>query len=541
MAEGRTRRDTLLAVSGLLLALFLVALDQTVVGTAMPRVIADLRGFELYAWVTTIYLLAQTAVIPIAGKLGDMYGRKWLAIAGVAIFLAGSWLCGFSQDMVWLIAARGIQGIGAGTILSTVFTLIADVFPNPAERARYQGFFFAVFALSSVIGPLIGGAITEAFGWRWVFYVNLPLGILSLIVLPFVLPHGTRLPGKQRIDWLGAFTITVSVVSLLLALTWIGDGAAWTAPQVLAGFVVAAISLALFVLIELRTRQPIIPFDIFRDRAILMATLIIFFSSAGMFGVILYTPLYLQGVLGTSPAASGIVMLPLVLTMTAMSFVVGQLVSRTGRVRPFMIVGAGLMTAGSVLLTTLGTTTSEWTVAAFLFVEALGIGMLMPNTTITVQAAADPRNMGAATAATQFVRSIGSTVGVALIGTLVAAGYYGTLQAHVPPGVPTELLHAIEHPDALVSPEAMQTLTQLTAALPDGPALMTVVLDAARSALTVGIQHGFILGAVLTGLCVLGAILMPDLRLDRKHAPPILAEKAELAATEGPAVVVAPM
>lgn len=268
IAQGGTKRETVLAVAGLMLVLFLVSLDQTVVGTAMPRIIAELKGFELYAWVTTAYLLAETTVIPIVGKLGDLYGRKWITVAGVAIFLVGSALSGISTSMIQLIVFRGLQGLGGGMLLSTVFTLVADIFPDPARRAKYQGFFFAVFAVSSVIGPILGGWITDSLNWRWVFYVNLPLGLVALATLPAMLT-------------------------------------------------------------------------------------------------------------------------PLVLTMTAMGIIGGQLIARIGRYQPFLLSGTVMMTFGIFLLTTLGVGSSTGTVALFLFVTALGLGLVMPVTTLAVQSAVD--------------------------------------------------------------------------------------------------------------------------------------------------------
>lgn len=278
-------RGTIFAVAGLALVLFLVSLDQTVVGTAMPRIVADLRGFELYAWVTTAYLLAETAAIPIVGKLGDLYGRKWITVAGVAIFISTSALCGIAPNMLSLVIFRGLQGLGGGAIMATVFTLIADIFPNPTQRAKYQGVFFAVFAISSVVAPFIGGIITDALNWRWVFYVNLPLGLLALAVLPRVLPNTERVP-NARIDFLGALVITVAVVGVLLALTWIGDGAAWNEPRVLASLVIGLVALAAFFPIEMRAPEPILPLGLFRNRALAVCSLLLLFSGVSMFGII---------------------------------------------------------------------------------------------------------------------------------------------------------------------------------------------------------------------------------------------------------------
>src|SRR5215211_8673749 len=233
---GSAGRGTLLAVAGLMLALFLVALDQTVVGTALPKIIAELEGFDKYAWVTTAYLLASTSMIPVIGKLGDIYGRKWFIVSGIVVFLVGSALCGAAWGMDELILFRGLQGLGAGMIFSNIFTSVADIFPDPARRAKYQGVFFSVFALTSVIGPTMGGWITDNLSWRWVFYINLPLGVFSLFALPVVLRQSARRLGV-KIDYLGAATITASVVSLLLALSWVGEGYDWDATPVVIGFV----------------------------------------------------------------------------------------------------------------------------------------------------------------------------------------------------------------------------------------------------------------------------------------------------------------
>lgn len=515
MKLSTTRQSKLLAVFGLLLVLFLVSLDQTVVGTAMPRVVADLRGFELYAMVTTMYLLTQTAIVPIAGKLGDIYGRKWLTVAGVVVFLISSWLCGLAPNMGWLIIARGIQGIGAGAIFATVFTLIADVFPEAAERAKYQGLFFAVFSLSSVIGPIVGGAITDTLGWRWVFYVNVPVGILSLILLPIVLPETVR-RSRGRIDWLGAAVSTLGVVALLLGFTWIGEGQAWTAPQVIGAFIVTVVALALFIPIEQRAEDPIIPFSIFHNRVVSTVTVMMFLCMISLFGITLYTPLYLQGVAGLSPSASGAMLLPLVLTMTVMSIIGGQILARVGHVRPFLIFGAVAVAAGGFLLTTLGTAPNLWLVGAYMLVVGLGLGLLLPNSTLAVQTVVEPENLGVATSATQFIRSIGGTVGAALMGTFVAAGYSSTLLANLPPGTTADLTSALKNPDALVSPQALSALTQASNSLPNGAQVVQALLEIARTALAAGIHDSFLLVAGASVVMIGVSLLIPHLNLNHR-------------------------
>jgi len=501
-----------LAVAGLMLALFLVALDQTIVGTALPKIIADLRGFEQYAWVTTAYLLASTATIPVIGKLGDIYGRKWFIVGGVVVFLVGSALCGAAWGMTELILFRGMQGLGAGMIFSNIFTSIADIFPDPARRAKYQGVFFAVFSLSSVVGPSLGGWITDNLDWRWVFYVNLPLGLFSLVALPMVLRQSERRPGA-KVDYLGAATITASVTALLLGLSWVGEGDAWNANRVVAGFVVAAVLLAVFVPVELRAREPIIPLSLFKSRVFVTSALLMFLVGIGMFGIILYTPLFVQGSLGKTATGSGAVLTPLVFAMTFVGILGGQIIARVRRVKPFTIVGTVFMAFGVYLLTTLNVESTQATVALYLAVTGLGLGLIMPTATLAVQNSVEKRMLGVATSATQFVRSLGSTVGTAVIGSIVTKGYAENLAANAPSGAPGRLVGALENPQALVSDEARQALERAASAFPGGDQVVGQLVATARVALSDSVHDGFLFVLVSVLGAVLVALAMKNVRL----------------------------
>ena len=506
------RRETVLAVAGLMLALFLVALDQTVVGTALPKIIADLNGFEHYAWVTTAYLLASTSMIPVIGKLGDIYGRKWFIIAGVVIFLAASALCGAAWGMTELILFRGLQGLGAGMIFSNIFTSVADIFPDPARRAKYQGVFFSVFALTSVIGPTMGGWITDNLSWRWVFYINLPLGVFSLFALPVVLRQGTRRLGV-KIDYLGAATITASVVSLLLALSWVGEGYDWDATRVVIGFVVAGILFAAFIPVELRATEPVIPLSLFNSRVFGSAALLMFMVGIAMFGVILYTPLFVQGVLGKTATGSGTVLTPLVLSMTAMGVICGQLIARVKRIKPFMIAGSIVMTIGIYLLTTLYVDSTQRAVALYLMVTGLGLGPLMPSATLSVQSTVERRLLGVATSATQFIRSLGSTVGTAVIGSLVTSGYADYLKNNAPPQAPGRLIDALKDPNALVSEQARNALDRVASAFPGGEQLVDQILQVSREGLSGSLHDGFVFTLVAVAAAIGASLFMKNIRL----------------------------
>ena len=510
------RRGTMLAVAGLMLALFLVALDQTVVGTALPKIIADLKGFDQYAWVTTAYLLASTAMIPVIGKLGDVYGRKYFIIGGVFIFLVGSALCGAAWGMTELILFRGLQGLGAGMIFSNIFTSVADIFPDPARRAKYQGIFFSVFALSSVVGPTLGGWITDNLSWRWVFYINLPLGIFSLFILPIVLPQsGVR--KRVKIDYLGAATITASVSALILALSWVGQGDNWDATRVVIGFIVSGVLLAAFIPIELRADEPVIPLSLFKSRTFTSAALLMFFVGIGMFGIILYTPLFVQGVLGKTATGSGAVITPLVLSMTLVGVVGGQIIARVKRIKPFTLFGTVVMSFGVYLLTTLNVDSTQIQVALFLVVTGLGLGFIMPTATLAVQSTVDKRVIGVATSATQFIRSLGSTVGTAVIGSLVTKGYATNLADNAPRQAPQRIVSALGNPQALVSDQARQALEKAASAFPGGAQVVSAVVRTARQSLESSIHNGFVFVLVAVICSIGGALVMKNIKLDNQE------------------------
>jgi EmrB/QacA subfamily drug resistance transporter len=505
------RRETLLAMGGLALVLFLVSLDQTIVGTAMPRIVAELHGFELYAWVTTAYLLFETAVIPIVGKLGDIFGRKWIEIAGVAVFLATSALCGMAQNMIWLILARGLQGIGGGMIFATTFALVADIFPDLKERARYQGLLFSVFTLSSVLGPVIGGTITDTIGWRWLFYINIPLGALTLFLLPKVLP--TNESQKAKIDYWGAITSAIGVIILLLSVEMLNFGYALTSPLILTGLVVGILFLALFLFIETRVPDPIIPLHIFRNRTLSATTAVMFMNSIAMFGVIVYTPLFAQGVLGVSPSTSGLLMIPMSITMTSMGIIVGQLMAKFEVIKPFLLLGHVILIIGGLLMLTLSPTSNPLMLSFFLFVIALGMGGLMPATTMAIQLSVNPREIGVATAATQYIRSIGATIGTAAIGMVVTGQYLRRFQSILPNDVPTEAAELLHNPNALINAEEMQKLNDVLSNFPNSGELLNMLLNTTRESLTQAVHSGFWVMVVSTAIALALVTLVANLRL----------------------------
>lgn len=517
-AQRARRRETFLAMGGLALVVFLVALDQNVVSTAMPRIMADLNGFALYAWVTTAYLLTETAVIPIVGKLGDLFGRKWITIAGVVAFLGASALCGLATSMPALVIFRGLQGIGGGMLFATVFALVADIFPDIRARARYQGLIFAMFSLSGMVGPVLGGWITDSLGWRWVFYINVPLCLLALAVLPVVLPQSIRQP-RVRIDYAGALLSSATIVGLLLALELVGAGQAWSSPAVLGGLFVAALSLVAFVPVELRAAAPVIPFGLFRSRALAVSTLIQFTLGLIIMGTGLFLPLFLQSVLGLSARDSGTVMLPMVITSAIMTVTAGPAIARFSRLRPLLIAGTGLMALSMLLLTTLQPDSSPTQVSAFTVVLAVGFGLVMPVTILAVQVVVSRDMLGVATSATTFIRQIGTTVGTALLGTIVTSSYAAALASAAPPAMPDAAIAALRSPNALTNEAARHELDQIMAGVPDGARLTETLLELARTALAGAIQHAMLVALAASALAVLSALLLPRLRLESAAAP----------------------
>ena len=489
-------RQLMIAMSGLLLGLLLSALDSTIVGTAMPRIVADLGGLEHYAWVATAYLLTSTAAVPIFGKLSDIYGRKWFYIGGMVGFMAASALCGLSQSMTQLIAFRGLQGVFGGILMANAFAIIADLFP-PAERGKWQGVTSSTFGIASVVGPWLGGWLTDGPGWRWVFYVNIPVGILAVAVLTLGLPY-IRAHGHHTIDWAGAALVVLSTVPLLLALSLAGPDHAWGSPLIVGLLLLAAAMTALFVWVESRVPEPILDPRYFRDRTFVISTTAMFLVGAGMFGAIMYVPLFMQGVVGASAAASGAVLTPMMLAMVVTSTLGGQAISRTGRYKWASVGGLAIMSLGLFLQQRLGLGTTNAEAVRAMLVIGLGLGLAMPTFTLAVQNAFPIEQVGAVTSAVQFFRSVGSTIGVAVMGTMLTNRLTSQLAANLPKAVSDAIGdRAIKNPQALASPQAAAALQEQLAKLPGGDQLFAELMLTMRQALAVAMHQVFLMAAIV--------------------------------------------
>jgi EmrB/QacA subfamily drug resistance transporter len=424
-----SRRAVVVAFSAMMLATLLAALDQTIVATALPRIASDLHGFADLSWVVTAYLVSSTVTVPLYGKLSDLYGRRRLFVVSISIFVIGSALCAVAQSLGQLVAFRALQGLGAGGLLPLSQAAIADLF-SPRERGRYQGFIGSMWATAAVAGPLLGGTLTDHASWRWIFLINLPLGALALVAVVRTMPAAFQ-SRRHDIDYAGAATLSVAVTSVLLVTTWGGVTYAWGSPEVLGAAAIAAVGLVAFLWVERGAREPLLPLALFREPVFAVTSSASLIIGALLFGVTIYVPVFVQGVLGESATDSGIVLIPLSLAWVASSFVSGQLVARTGRYRAFPIAGTTLVLCGLIGLTLIDTGTSGAAVAAALAVTGLGMGITWPVYVVATQNAVDPSQLGVATATLQFFRTMGGTLAVAALGALLTSRLTAELPEHV--------------------------------------------------------------------------------------------------------------
>ncbi|HMD36981.1 MAG TPA: MDR family MFS transporter [Vicinamibacterales bacterium] len=498
-------------LTGLLLGALLAAIDQTIVGTAEPRIIASLQGFDRYPWVATIYLLTSTVSVPIFASLSDRYGRKPFFMIGATVFVGASALCGAAGEftlavggmtldgMGQLILFRGLQGIGGGMVVGILFTIVGDIF-SPIERGRYQGLFAALWGIASIFGPTAGGWLTDHWSWRACFYVNLPFGAIALAAIYFEFPHMKPRSAHRELDWAGFATLIGWIVPLLLALTW-ATQYGWGSTRVAWLLVVSTAMLAALIYAESRASEPIIPLTFFRDPVIAVCSVAAFVLGIGMFGTIIYLPLFMQGVLGVSATQSGNLLTPLLMGVVVASAVCGQAISRTGEYKLLGIAGSLLVAVGMILFARMGAETSRLYVAIGMVIAGFGMGLLQPVYTLAVQNVAPRERMGAATSSTIFFRSIGSTVGVAAFGTVMLTRYHEEFTRTIPAVVPKVARPYFENPLLLM--QVRPELEQRFRAVPGGGALLDRLMIGVKSALLHGLQQIFFWSAVIMSAAVL--------------------------------------
>jgi len=520
-----SRRRIVLVIISVLLGMLLSALDQTVVGTAMPRIVADLNGLQHYAWVATGYLLASTASMPIWGKLSDAYGRKVFFMIGMVIFVLGSALCGQAHSMTELIGFRTIQGVGAGAMMPVTQAILGDIFP-PAQRARWMGVLMSVFGVATIIGPLLGGWITDNMGWRWTFYVNMPIGIIALAFAAVALPAHVRLR-RHVVDYFGAALLVAAAVPLLLAFSWAGSTYSWGSATIISLFIASVVMWLSFFWRESRAAEPVLNPQLFRNSIFAVSAVASSLQSAGMFGAIMFLPLFVQGVLGKTATNSGIILTPLMLGAIVTSIASGQVLARTGRYKVVVVAGFVAVAGGTYLLSRMGVGTTQGTLALYMVILGLGLGVAMSAFTVIVQNQYPTQRLGEVSAGLQFFRSIGATVGLAVFGSILN-NRFASAMLHNLPGPLKGSAGKLDNPQVLLSAGARETIaTSFDKFGAQGHQLFLAFMDAVRHSLASAISDLFVLGTVIGILGLVTVLFLKEEPLRRTHSMEEVQEAAE--------------
>ncbi len=521
------RRTKVLVIAGTVLGLFTAAMDQTVVATSIPKIVADLGGFGLFSWVGTGFLLASTTTVPIVGRLSDMYGRKPFFMLGIVVLLLGSVLSGSSQNIEQLIAFRVIQGFGAGMIMAIAFTIVGDVFP-PAERGRWMGLMAGVFAAASVLGPLIGGTLTDHVDWRWVFYINIPMGGVALALLAFGMPR-LRPAITPKLDYRGIALLCATTVPMLLAFSWAGDRYAWISPEIIGFLAWSVVALSLFTYFELRTDEPLLPMHLFKNRVFTVSSLVALITGFAMMGSLFYIPLFVQGVLGASATNSGLVTMPMMIAMAIAAAIAGQVMSRSGKYRVLGVVGLIVMVVGMAFLSTMDAASTRRELTYAMIVFGVGLGTSIPLFTLAVQNSVPYSVMGVSTSAMQFMRSVGGTMGVAIMFSVIQGQYADGVRENVPAVVleQEQLSKALDDPQFLLNDRALEQVQGAFAGFGEaGESLFEATITGVRVSLADGISESFFIAIWVLCLAVVASVFLKEEPLRKTHlvegdAPPV--------------------
>ncbi len=518
----------MIIMSAIMASMLFSALNQTTIGTALPRIIADLGGMAYFSWVFTAYILAASIPAVVVGRVSDVYGRKPFILAGLIIFSIGSWLCGLSESIVQLIAFRAVQGIGGGIIMATTFAAVGDLFV-PRERGKWQGMLGAMFGLASVFGPALGGLIVDRWHWHWVFWIFMPMGLIAFGMIWYLFPSKTR-HEEHTVDYLGAVLLTGIIVPLLLAFSFAGRQYAWGSPMVLGLLGASVLSFALFIWAERRAIDPILPLFLFANPTFTLSNTITFLMGAGMFGALIYLPLFLQGVQGYTAMHSGMMMVPMTLSLVGASILSGRRMSRTGHYRSLALAGMAMTTVGLYLLSLATQTSDLGVLIGIVMLIGAGLGVGMPVFTLVVQNALAHRYLGVATASVQLFRQLGGTIGVALMGTLLNHSVSRKVAEglHTIPGTDAlspEVLERFANPRILVNPDALDRIT--TSLPPQDQPLIHTLIDALRHALEGALSHVFISASLALAVTVVLVLFLKDIPLresmdipDKVHTEP---------------------
>lgn len=483
---------------GLMLGMLVAAVSQTIVSPAMPIIVAELGGMAHYSWLATSAMLVAAVVVPIVGKLSDMYGRRGFYIAGLIVFMSGSILAGMAQDFWWLVGARGLQGLGMGALMTLSQTIIGDIIPA-RQRGKYQGYMGAIFGVTSIAGPLVGGWVTDSWGWRWLFYAGIPFGIVALWFVTKYL-HLSHTQRKAKVDVAGILTLTGTLTAVLLACSFGGTTYAWDSPQILGLFAAGAVLLAIFVPVELRAEEPVLPLRLFRNSIFTFSNIASLMVAMAMFGAIFYIPVYAQGVLGVNATNSGAIVVPMSASMIGVGIVVGLLITKFGYYKRYIVGGTIVMLVGFWMLTQMHYGASQAQLIAAMIVTGVGLGGAMQTFTLIVQNAVERRDLGVATAATQFFRSAGATIGIAVLGTIMTSRMLTAIPEHLPPGMADAGAGGAGSVGSVLDPAVLDTLP---------PEVVTAVRQGLADAL-----HGvFVAGIPLVVVAIIAALLVKAIPL----------------------------
>ncbi|WP_456274361.1 MDR family MFS transporter [Bacillus sp. AK031] len=502
--EHLEQKKKILIMMAIMSAMLFAALNQTIVGTALPTIIADLGGMEYYSWIFTIFMLTSSVTAILVGKLSDMYGRKPFILIGIGVFTIGSFMNGLSTSIIELIIYRGIQGFGAGMIMSTSFTAVGDLFA-PRERGRWQGLMSGIFGLASVFGPTLGGWIVDNAEWHWVFWVFLPVGLVAFIMIWKLFPS-QAVQERKKVDYLGSLMLSLTIVPLLLAFTWGGNDYEWVSLPIIGLFAVTLTALIFFLITEKKAANPVLPLHLFKNQIFTLSNIIGFILGAGMFGAIMYMPFFIQGVIGTSATKSGFVMMPMTLSMVFASAIGGQLITKTGKYKLIALTGLFVMGCGLASLSMMDTNTTNTTAVINMIIVGGGLGLAFPVFTLTVQNAVQHQYLGVATAATQLFRQIGGTVGVAIMGTVMnnsmsskMAEEMSTLKetanlGSLSPETAAQL-QSLQNPQSLMNGEKLQEMQQ--ALPPEMQEVFGKMMEIVRDSLSYSLTNVFLIGAIV--------------------------------------------
>lgn len=511
-----TSRQKFILLNALMLCMFVAALDQAIMATAMPRILADLGGFQLLSWVLTAYLLASTVVVSVVGKLSDMFGRKNYLLGGIVIFVVGSVGCGLAPSMITLIVMRAVQGAGGGVIFACVFATLGDLF-TPIERVRYVGYFTSTFTISSLVGPAVGGFLTDGPGWRWCFYVNIPVGLLAIVMIVLLLPSTKQGGRLGRIDFLGAGLLAVATTAFILGIEWGSKAFGWQSPQTLGLLGLSVVLGVVFVWQERRHPEPILPLFLFKNRQFVQPTLIVMAVGGGIFSSIQFLPMFLQTSLGTSATMSGLLLTPQSIGVAVTSIIGGQIVGRTGRYRRLVLGGATAVLLGTAAMLTLDEASPLLLIGVLMAIVGLGLGFVMPLMSTLIQNSVEQHLMGVASSSRQFFMSIASVFGVAILGLVFTSGYVSvfsadqSLRAEIPPATYEEFLA----PTLPLNPAAFERARAEVLRQPGGQALLDRTTEAQRTSMAAATHRLFIATTSIAAFLFLVVVTLNEVPLRR--------------------------